>query len=64
MPARDDTFRWLAMLLVAFAVVAFLLYARGVPHQHGGQTGAAGGGAGAGAVVAEAPAATRGPGGA
>jgi len=42
MPARDDTFRWIALLLAAFAVLAFLLYARGVDHQHGQQVGATG----------------------
>jgi hypothetical protein len=56
MPRRDDTFRWLALLILAFATVAFLLYARGVSHQHGQQVGAAGAGVGVAAVSVIAPA--------
>jgi hypothetical protein len=42
MSGRGDVFHWLLALLLLFAMVAFVGYARGAAHHHGQQVGAAG----------------------
>ena len=50
MPGRGDTFRWLLVAILVFALFAFFSYARGVEHHRGQQVGAQ-----AAAVVTTAP---------
>jgi len=51
MPGRGDTFRWLLVVILLFALFGFFSYARGVQHHRGQQVGAQ-----AGAVVTTASA--------